>query len=80
MCSHFGHRFKCEHSLVCIVIDCRNVNKTLTMRRKCEHRAHNAVEILACEHHAHNAVRMWCSHLGKFNCYGKNNLQSNDIR
>jgi len=36
-----GHRVKCElnNTLVCIVIDGRNVSKTLTMRTKCEHRA-----------------------------------------
>ena len=41
----FGLGVKCAHTLVCIVIDGRNVSKTLTMRRKCEHRAHNAVEM-----------------------------------
>jgi len=54
----YDHLVKREHTLVCIVIDGRNVSKTLTIRAKCEH----------CAYHV---VRLWCAHYGKFSRYGK---------
>jgi len=54
----FGHRVKCEDTLVFIVIHGHNVSKTLTMRSKCEHHAHNATEILACGHNVSTMLRM----------------------
>ena len=72
MCSHyFGQAVKCEQTLVCIVINGRNVSKFSQCGCKFSQCGRDISMRPQSEHRAHTSVRLLCTHFGKFSRYEK---------